>query len=170
MQVTNEGFLFSGITNNADVGVLEDFSTLGAMTDVTVGITQTGDIPKANIYLKEQGFISLTNVLESESDLDKFIRSKKGVYGIIGDITMVCIARVDTSTGEFRKLELYTPIADIDRGGNKIEIVCDRLSKTKGFHHRVISKDMYDILETTVKSNLLSYSLTGRADFIRSRL
>lgn len=166
----SQGYIFNARQgNNGKIGVLENYKYFNGSVDIIFGVTQTGHVCQALFCDRHTGFKPLKDIIDSDEDMELFLKSRRGTYAVIGSSTMFGVAKVNRSTGDIKNLQLYTPIGDSICDGKPV-IICDRVSNVKGFHHSVINDNIYDILINTVVSDLSKLDFSSKGSFLKGRL
>lgn len=170
------GFVFDARKDSSDkIGVLESYEYFNGHTKVTFGVTQNGSISGAIYCDKHLGFLPLSNIVKNEDDANKFIRSRRGIYTVVGHSMFIGMAKVKVNgkgtpdcSFEVENLDLFVPIGDSTNEGKPV-IICDKVGVVEGLHRHIVSEKVYNGYLTKVTSELLKYPLDDKAKYFLSR-
>ena len=161
MKFNGSGFIFDGKMDiNGKFGVKESFKSnqiIGNKLFVELEMaTDNKGVPLAPACLRaDYGYLPLSNILETDDDLERFIKSNKPTYGVWGTFCYICCAKLmyDMETGSLIDSEssatFYIP-KDIN-GGNET-LICQRISCKDGMNMFTINENLLKGLENNMES------------------
>ena len=163
------GYVFDArIDCNGSKGIKESYKMFNKVVNMTCGIDSKGHITRAKTYTAE-GFTSLRDLGVS---MDKYLRSNRATYAVIGDAVYIANIRYDTRIGGC-SIALYMPIQDItiDTGTKTYPgVSCYLISPTKGLHKFPVNPRMYQAMVETIKNQVSRMNLQSKEAYLTSRL
>lgn len=169
-----KGFIFEARKDaTGKMGIIERYKTFDHITELIFGVTQKGKISTAVYCDKHEGFTQLKELLGNDctdEQIDKFLSSRRALYGVIGNIVFICRARIKEETGELLSIDLYIPMSENVLNDGKPCIICNKVNTKKGIHHYIMAENLYNDYIEKVKKELFSINIGSKRDYYRYRM
>lgn len=174
MLIHSSGYVFDArIDCNGKKGIKESFTVFNNTATVVCGIDGVGKIAKAVTHIGKDGFVSLSEILDTPESIQKYMKSHKATYAIIGESAYIAKI-IYNMTKKTVTINVYIPQGDIPiygRGGKTYPgVVCHALSTAKGSRTFTVAPKLFDSIVLGIENQVLSMDWSTRDKYLLSRM
>lgn len=186
MLVKNQGYIFECREDvHGGVGVMDSYKLMYKGDDMRVSVVLTvdssGKIVVPSNMNRSLGFRPLTELCDSAEAVEKFAKSNKPYFSVLGEFALVVAGVIifDKNTKELKSTDgvnFYLPKTVVhnmpeivDSNGNQQPgLVCERLSMSKGVNTFCVSQEMYQSYMANFLRGIDATACEDRGKFLSS--
>lgn len=186
MITNNLGYIFECRRDpNNLVGVMNAYKFVykgdDMLVTLTVSVDSVGKIVAPCNMNKSLGFRPLTEMCKTLADVEKFSKSNKPYFSVLGEFFLVAAGTIvfDKSTKDLKSIDglsFYMPktVSDnikgvVDNNGNQQPaLICERVSTDKGINCFTLAQPTYQAYQTNFLKCIDPSALDDRGRFLGS--